>query len=80
MIEAGIMHVPDDQFHPLTTPLVLALFLPNLSVQIRRLHDVNRSGWWVLIGLTGIGVIPLIIWACMKGTSGTNSFGADPLA
>jgi uncharacterized membrane protein YhaH (DUF805 family) len=58
----------------------LALLLPGLSVSIRRLHDLDRTGWWLLIMLTGIGIILLIVWYCMKGTTGPNRFGADPLA
>jgi uncharacterized membrane protein YhaH (DUF805 family) len=62
-------------------PLVsLALFLPGLAVGIRRLHDIDRTGWWWLIALTIIGLILLIIWACVKGTSGPNRYGPDPLA
>jgi uncharacterized membrane protein YhaH (DUF805 family) len=62
-------------------PLVsLALFLPGLAVGIRRLHDIDRTGWWWLIALTIIGLILLIIWACVKGTSGANRYGPDPLA
>ena len=57
----------------------LGLFLPGLAVAIRRLHDTNRSGWWSLIALTGIGAIVLIVWFCMRGTIGENRFGADPL-
>jgi uncharacterized membrane protein YhaH (DUF805 family) len=58
----------------------LALLLPYLSVWIRRLHDLDRTGWWVLIAFTGIGIILLIVWFCMKGTTGPNRFGPDPLA
>jgi len=47
---------------------------------VRRLHDLDRTGWWLLIAFTGIGIILLIVWNCMKGTTGSNSFGADPLA
>jgi uncharacterized membrane protein YhaH (DUF805 family) len=57
----------------------LFLFIPYLSVGIRRLHDVGRSAWWQLISLTGIGVILLIYWSCKKGTPGPNRFGEDPL-
>jgi uncharacterized membrane protein YhaH (DUF805 family) len=57
----------------------LALFLPGLAVSVRRLHDIDRSGWWVLIALTIIGIILLIVWDCTKGTSGPNRFGPDPL-
>ena len=59
----------------------LAVFLPGLAVYIRRLHDIDKSGWWVLlIFIPLIGVIILIIWACTKGTEGDNRFGADSLA
>jgi uncharacterized membrane protein YhaH (DUF805 family) len=47
---------------------------------IRRLHDIDRTGWWVLLALTLIGAILLIVWACFKGTDGPNRFGPDPLA
>ena len=58
----------------------LALLLPGLAVSARRLHDIDRTGWWMLIALTVIGIIVLLIWACMKGTTGPNRYGADPLA
>ena len=53
-----------------------------LALQVKRWHDRDKSGWWVLIGL-----IPVIgnIWALvetgfLRGTDGTNSYGPDPLA
>lgn len=58
---------------------VLGLFLPSLAVGIRRLHDGNRSGWWWLIALTGIGAIVLLVWFIQKGTTGENRYGPDPL-
>jgi uncharacterized membrane protein YhaH (DUF805 family) len=63
----------------LNSLLALGLFLPGLAVAVRRLHDTNRSGWWVLIAITVIGVIPLIIWFAARGTIGDNAHGADPL-
>lgn len=60
---------------------VLATFLPALAVAVRRLHDLDRSGWWILLGLIPlVGAIILIIWYCSKGTDGPNRFGADRLA
>ena len=54
--------------------------LPNISVTVRRLHDTNRSGWWYWLGAVPlVGGIILIVWACTKGTQGTNRFGPDPL-
>jgi uncharacterized membrane protein YhaH (DUF805 family) len=57
----------------------LALLLPSLAVSVRRLHDLDRTGWWLLIMFTGIGIILLLVWDCIKGTTGPNRFGADPL-
>jgi len=58
----------------------LATLLPGLTVSVRRLHDIDKSGWWLLIMFTFIGIIPLTYWACKKGSTGQNRFGADPLA
>jgi uncharacterized membrane protein YhaH (DUF805 family) len=58
----------------------LAVFLPSLAVAMRRLHDLDRSGWWVLLFLIPIvGGIVLIVWFCSPGTPGPNRFGPDPL-
>jgi uncharacterized membrane protein YhaH (DUF805 family) len=65
---------------PLQAVFGIVTFLPALGVAARRLHDVDRSGWWILIVFTIIGIIPLIYWACLKGTDGPNRFGPDPLA
>src|SRR6266404_3408446 len=67
-------------FTPVQTLVNLALFLPGLAVSVRRLHDLDRTGWWLLITLTIIGLIVLLIWDCIKGTDGPNRFGPDPLA
>jgi uncharacterized membrane protein YhaH (DUF805 family) len=62
-------------FSYVTMVVVLALILPTLAVSVRRLHDIDRTGWWVLIGATFIGTLVLIYWACLPGTSGSNRFG-----
>lgn len=54
----------------------LALFLPMLAVGVRRLHDIDFRGWWMLLGLTGVGIIPLIIFFCLPGKAAPNRFGA----
>ena len=71
--------VVEDGISPINTIASLAMFLPSMCAYIRRLHDVNRSGWWMFIALTCVGIIPLIIWVCSKGTDGPNDFGDDPL-
>ena len=74
-----IVVFPDMEMRPVNTIVGLALFLPGLAVAIRRLHDLDRTGWWFLIAFTGIGLILLLIWDCMKGTTGPNRYGPDPL-
>lgn len=54
----------------------LGLMLPALSAATRRLHDTNRSGWWMLITFTIIGIIPLIIWLASKGNDQSNKYGS----
>lgn len=54
----------------------LVLLLPSIAVQARRLHDTNRSGWWMLIAFTIIGLIPLIIWLASKGDNQENQYGS----
>ena len=59
----------------------LAILIPSFTVGIRRLHDTNRSGFWVLLALIPlIGAIILIIWAIQKGTRGSNRYGPKPKA
>lgn len=57
----------------------LGLLLPGLAVSARRLHDIDRTFWWVLLAFTVIGTLVLIYWACLRGTAGPNRFGPDPL-
>jgi len=61
------------------TVVNLLLFLPSLAVGVRRLHDTDRSGWWLLIGLVPIvGAIVLLVFFVLDSTPGTNSYGNDP--
>ena len=50
-------------------------FFPSISLIVRRLHDVNRSGWWFLIVLTGIGLLVILYWYLKKGCEKSNRFG-----
>lgn len=66
-------------FTPISTLVGLALLLPSLAVGVRRFHDMNRTGWWLLLAFTGIGTIIVFFWFMVKGTVGPNRFGPDPL-
>jgi uncharacterized membrane protein YhaH (DUF805 family) len=66
---------------PLNAIVSLVLLVPNLAVAVRRLHDVGRSGWWLLIVLVPlIGIVVLLIWYLSRGEDGPNRFGTDPRA
>jgi len=59
----------------------LAVLIPSIAVSVRRLHDINRSGWWLLIGLIPIiGAIILLIFAATDSQPGENQYGPNPRA
>lgn len=59
----------------------LATALPSVAVGVRRLHDIGRSGWWLLITMVPlIGVIWLLIYTARDGDPGDNEYGANPKA
>jgi len=52
------------------------LILPNVSLVIRRLHDINKSGWWMLLFFTIVGLIPMFYWMYFKeGDQSENNYG-----
>jgi uncharacterized membrane protein YhaH (DUF805 family) len=54
----------------------IALLVPSLAAAVRRLHDTDRSGWWLLIALVPfVGVIVLIVFLAMESTPGPNQYG-----
>ena len=57
----------------------LAVLLPSLAVNVRRLHDVNRSGWWLFINLTIIGVFVMLYWLCKAGDNNENNYGSPKI-
>lgn len=57
----------------------LATLLPALAVSVRRLHDIGRTGWWVLINLIPlIGGLVLLVFACLDSEEGDNQYGPNP--
>lgn len=81
---------------PINGLFSLALLLPSISLSVRRLHDLNKSGWWLLLPLVCLPIfliVPVLamlvilgigvlflVWYCTRGTAGDNRFGPDPLA
>lgn len=57
----------------------LAVLLPSLAVSVRRLHDTDRSGWWLLIVLVPlIGAIALIVFLALDSKPEKNEYGENP--
>ena len=61
---------------------LLALLLPNVSVSVRRLHDIGKSGWWILIGIIPIvnfiGIFVILVFTLMEGEEHPNQYGNVP--
>ena len=57
----------------------LFVFIPNLSISFRRLHDIDKSAWWLFISFVPVvGAIILLVFSVKPGTVGTNRYGDDP--
>ena len=75
VIDTMILGYPLEDYGPTNIIFQIAIFIPYLAVGARRLHDINRSGWWQLIVLTIIGIILLIIWWATVGENKKNNHG-----
>jgi uncharacterized membrane protein YhaH (DUF805 family) len=71
LISVGLGDVLD----VVTTIVFLAMYMQFIAILVRRLHDIGKSGWWLLIAFTVVGLIPLYIWILRPGASGANQFG-----
>ena len=59
---------------------ILGLLIPSIAALVRRLHDIDKSGWWALLLIIPIAGLALLVLACIDGTKGDNRFGPDPKA
>ncbi|NLR98877.1 DUF805 domain-containing protein [Rhizobium sp. P38BS-XIX] len=76
MLDAALGISNPDGAGIITFLIVLVHFLPYISVLVRRLHDIDRSGWWYWLGLVPIiGIIVLIVFLCTRSMVGPNRFG-----
>jgi uncharacterized membrane protein YhaH (DUF805 family) len=80
ILDSAIFSTHAPSASPLNAVFNLVTFLPSLAIGVRRLHDIDRTGWWLLIAFTIIGIFVLFYWACKRGTPGPNRFGPDPFA
>ena len=80
-IDGFIFGGSDDEQVPFLCLAFLAHVLPSIAVDVRRLHDTDRSGWFALFGMIPlVGPVILLVWFCQSGSPGANRFGPDPLA
>lgn len=80
LLDGSLTRPPEESGTGLLTGVfALALLIPSLAVSVRRLHDTDRSGWWLLLILVPlIGAIVLLVFTIQDGTQGDNRFGPDP--
>ena len=86
MILDGVLGTGFEIGYGATTPYgwvymiaALAHLIPGLAVNVRRLHDVGKSGWFLFIALIPfVGAIWLLILSCSDGESGDNAYGSNP--
>ena len=77
-ISESVFGTASDEPGPLESIYILAWLCPGIALGVRRLHDIGRSGWWSLIGLTGIGGFVLLFWVCRSGENEANAWGPPP--
>jgi uncharacterized membrane protein YhaH (DUF805 family) len=76
IIALAILVAVSNIFWILYIGYALALIVPSIAVAIRRLHDTNKSGWWLLIGIIPFGGLVLLVFYILEGTAGPNDHGA----
>ncbi len=65
-------------FGPISSVTTVGLAIPSISVLVRRLHDINRSGLWALLIVVPIANLVLLFFTCLKGDKGENQYGKNP--
>ena len=75
IIDVMILGYSIESYGPVNLIFTVVLILPGIAVTARRLHDINKSGWWQLIELTIIGILLIIIWNATEGEKKKNRFG-----
>ena len=76
----GILAYVANVFYYLSVIVSLALIIPSIAVGVRRLHDINKSGWMLLLCLIPFVNFYLIYLLFLEGDKGPNEYGADPKA
>ena len=75
IIDIMILGYPIEVNGPMYLIFGVAVIIPSIAVTARRLHDVNRSGWWQLIYFTIIGILLIVVWNITEGEKKKNIYG-----
>jgi len=76
LVDYGALGASPEEPGVLATLFAFGTILPTLAISVRRLHDIGRSGWWLLIVLIPlVGVIVILVFHLMRGSDGPNRFG-----
>ena len=75
IIDIMILGYSIESYGPVNIIFSVVLILPGIAVTARRLHDINKSGWWQLIELTIIGILLILVWNITEGEKKKNKYG-----
>ena len=76
IIDVMILGYSVESYGPINLIFSVGVLLPSFAVTTRRLHDINRSGWWQLLYITIIGIVLLVIWCATEGENKKNKYGS----
>lgn len=77
LLDVTLMGASLDDSGPIELLLNFVLLIPGLAISVRRLHDIGKSGWWLLLILTVIGILVILFWAVQPGDRNQNKYGQD---
>lgn len=78
MVDAIVRKITGIGFGLFGTVYGLVILIPGIAVSVRRLHDTDRSGWWLLLALVPIVGLLLLVFMVEDSNAGTNRFGQNP--
>ena len=76
ILDVMVLGYSIESYGPINLIFLVAILIPSFSVTARRLHDINKSGWWQLIYITIIGILFMIIWNATEGENKKNKYGS----
>ena len=79
LIDSLIGSVRESGMGLLSSVYSIGVLIPSLALSVRRLHDIGRTGWWVLISIIPvIGAVVLLVCMLLDSEPGSNRYGANP--